>query len=121
MRVKAAPFGYGSAMASLSTHVLDLARGLPAAGVRVELASLPGGEPAGQGVTGPDGRIAELATGLGPGAYQLSAHVGDYFRAAGSEPFVTELLVRFQVTDPGRHHHVPVLATPFAASTYLGS
>ena len=119
--MRAALFGYGSAMATLSTHVLDLAAGAPAAGVRVELASLPGGEAAGSGVTGPDGRIAELGVDLGPGAYQLTAHVGDYFRAGGAEPFLTELVVRFEVTDPGRHHHVPVLATPFAASTYLGS
>jgi 5-hydroxyisourate hydrolase len=55
-------------MASLSTHVLDLAAGVPAAGVRVELASLSGGEPAGSGVTGADGRIGELGVGLGPGA-----------------------------------------------------
>jgi 5-hydroxyisourate hydrolase len=103
------------AVSSISTHVLDLTAGRPATGVRVTLTDVGGGRVA-EGVTNDDGRVPDLADGLGPGGYRLEFDLAGYFEA----PFVTAMTVHFEVTSE-RHHHVPLLVTPYAASTYLGS
>jgi 5-hydroxyisourate hydrolase len=101
---------------ALTTHVLDISRGLPAAGVAIELAR--GGAVVATVVTGADGRAAVL-DGLEAGEYELRFAVGDYF---GGEPgFLDVVPVRFRVTDPGTHHHVPLLVAPGGYSTYRGS
>jgi 5-hydroxyisourate hydrolase len=100
----------------LTTHVLDIAAGRPAAGVAIELAR-EGGVIA-TGVTGADGRAA-LVDALEPGVYELRFSIGDHF---GGEPgFLDIVPVRFRVTDPGSHHHVPLLVAPGGYSTYRGS
>lgn len=108
-------------MSTLSTHVLDAVRGRPAAGMAVRL--LDGtGATLGDVTTDTDGRVASLAgEPLAPGTYTLRFATGDWFSAAGVDAFYPEVLVTFTVTDVGRHHHVPLLLSPFAYSTYRGS
>ena len=114
----------------LTTHVLDLAQGRPAAGMRVELWRL-----ADDGartwlttaVTNDDGRVdAPLLAGddFLVGIYELVFAVDAYFAAQGlgvSPPFLTSVPVRFTIADPDAHYHVPLLVTPWAYSTYRGS
>jgi 5-hydroxyisourate hydrolase len=110
-------------MSSLSTHVLDAVSGQPAVGVRVSLEGRVGEEwqPLGDGVTDADGRLRDLAPdGLHAGTHRLVFATGDYFAATGQTGFYPEVTVAFTVTDD-RHHHVPLLLSPYAFSTYRGS
>jgi 5-hydroxyisourate hydrolase len=103
---------------SLTTHVLDIARGCPAAGVAVEL--MRGGEVVASAVTNADGRTdGPLLETLEAGEYELRFAVGDYF--GGEAGFLDVVPVRFGVTAPGAHHHVPLLVAPGGYSTYRGS
>lgn len=104
---------------SLSTHVLDAALGRPAAGVAVRLTR--GSALLAQDVTDADGRVGRLAADLVAGAHTLTFDTGGYFVATGQTGFYPEVAVTFTVTDPGEHHHVPLLLSPFAHSTYRGS
>jgi 5-hydroxyisourate hydrolase len=120
----------GGIMGKLTTHVLDTALGKPAAGVAVWLYRL-GGPSAGllaQIITNSDGRAdAPLLQGdtLRAGQYELVFHAGDYLRttgqAAGGVIFLDQIPIRFGITDPAAHYHVPLLISPFAYSTYRGS
>jgi 5-hydroxyisourate hydrolase len=105
--------------ASLSTHVLDLAGGRPAAGMRVELWRVDDGAPLADFSTNADGRsdgpILRDATG---GTYELRFHVGDYLGGAG---FLDVVPIRFGMETDGGHYHVPLLVSPFGYSTYRGS
>ena len=100
---------------SLSSHVLDTAHGRPAAGVAIELRR--GGDLLASAVTDGDGR-AKLLDVLRAGEYELTFSVGDYF---GHRAFLDRVPVRFTVTDPGAHYHVPLLVSPWSYSTYRGS
>jgi 5-hydroxyisourate hydrolase len=100
---------------SLSTHVLDVTRGRPAAGVRVEL--LRDGQTLVSAVTDADGR-ARLADELEAGEYELVFAVGDHF---GSREFLDRVPIRFRIADEAAHYHVPLLVSPWAYSTYRGS
>ncbi len=110
----------------LTTHVLDTAAGVPAAGVRIELWS---GETLIKTVqTNADGRTDEpLLAGeaFAEGTYELVFLVGDYFarkRLTGAAlPFLDRVPVRFGVADAEAHYHVPLLVSPWAYSTYRGS
>jgi len=94
---------------SLSTHVLDIERGRPGEGVRVEL--YIGEELVRAGDTDPDGRISPLAEGLDPGAYRLVFHpASPYFRR-----------VELEVELGDGHHHVPLLVSSYSCATYRGS
>jgi 5-hydroxyisourate hydrolase len=117
-------------MARLSTHVLDTAHGVPAAGVRVQLHRLDdeGGELVTQRVTNADGRTdAPLLSGdtIPCGRYRLTFHAGDYFRARGvalpDPPFVDVVELVFGIADARGHYHVPLLVSPWSYSTYRGS
>jgi 5-hydroxyisourate hydrolase len=111
-------------MSTLSTHVLDAASGQPAAGVRVALDRRDGDgwRALGERVTDNDGRVSDLAPGgLGAGVHRLVFATGEYFAATGQTGFYPEVPVIFEVTDTGRHYHVPLLLSPFAFSTYRGS
>jgi 5-hydroxyisourate hydrolase len=110
-------------MSSLSTHVLDAVSGQPAAGVRVALErrAEDGWQPLGDGITDADGRLRDLAPdGLDTGDHRLVFATGEYFRATGQTGFYPEVAVTFTVTGE-RHHHVPLLLSPYAFSTYRGS
>ena len=97
---------------SISTHVLDTDRGLPARGVRVELYHQ--GRLLSDQQTNDDGRIADLVQGtLQAGKYRLVFHV--------PSPFFSKLEVEFNVVDPGRHHHIPLIVSPYMCATYRGT
>jgi 5-hydroxyisourate hydrolase len=113
----------------LSTHVLDLVSGLPAAGVRIELTRItPGPALRKTAVTNADGRTdAPLlaAEELTAGIYQLEFHVAEYFASnnhpSGNVPFLDVVPVRFGIGDPSASYHVPLLMTPWSYNTYRGS
>lgn len=102
-------------MSSLSTHVLDTAAGLPAEGIPVRLETRMG-ELIDEGVTNADGRVAALGGELAAGDYVLR------FETAGryEKGFFPEVVIVFTIADE-RHHHVPVLLSPYGYSTYRGS
>ncbi|HEX4249185.1 MAG TPA: hydroxyisourate hydrolase [Pseudonocardia sp.] len=106
---------------SLSTHVLDAGLGRPAAGVAVRLERVGAQPLLAEASTNSDGRVPDLAAELPVGDYRLTFGTGGYFAATGQRGFYPEVVVTFTVTDPARHHHVPLLLSPFAYSTYLGS
>ena len=103
----------------LSTHVLDATLGIPAAGVPVRLAR--GGVTLAEAATDGDGRVRELGALTEPGDYRLTFDTGAYFAAAGQRGFYPEVTIAFTVTDLSAHHHVPLLLSPYAYSTYRGS
>ena len=108
--------------ATLTTHVLDTARGMPAAGISVGLFAL-GGERRllHVAVTNADGRTdAPLATDLAPGHYELVFAVMDYFARDDVATFFDEIPVRFVIAG-GERYHVPLLLSPWSYSTYRGS
>lgn len=99
--------------ATVSTHVIDVASGNPAAGVRVILGKL-----AAQ-VTDAQGRIADLSNGgIEPGTYPLVFEVDGYF---GSRPHLYKKVVFELELADARHYHVPLLISPFGLSSYRGS
>jgi len=102
-------------MATLSTHVLDIAQGRPAPGLRVEL--LFGGGQVAAGVTDADGRVAPLGGDLEAGSYALRFDTGGYL---GPDAFYPEVVVTFAV-GADEHYHVPLLLSPYGYSTYRGS
>ena len=111
----------------ISTHILDTARGRPAAGVAVLLETVDeGGAPSEvtRAVTDADGRVKELAPAggsLAAGTYRLTFDSGAYFAAQGVEGFYPLVTVLFTLRDPTQHHHVPLLLSPFGYATYRGS
>ena len=117
-------------MARLSTHVLDLTRGLPAAGMRVELFRISGAQRdlVSSTVTNSDGRGAKPlieADRLPGGQFELVFHVAAYFREMGTAladpPFLDEVPIRFHLDPAGGSYHVPLLVAPYGYSTYRGS
>jgi 5-hydroxyisourate hydrolase len=111
-------------VSAVTTHVLDTAEGRPAAGllVRLEHAGGPAGAVVAAGTTDGDGRVASLGPDrIGPGTYRLVFDTAGYFGRTGRPCFFPEVSLSFVVADPGQHHHVPLLLSPFAYSTYRGS
>jgi 5-hydroxyisourate hydrolase len=116
-------------MGQLTTHVLDISGGLPAAGVRIELLEWNGAQPTllTATVTAKDGRCAApLLTGTDfrAGRYALTFHVAEYFRGRGialaDPPFIDQAVVRFGIAHAEQHYHVPLLITPWSYSVYRG-
>ncbi|MBB6732022.1 hydroxyisourate hydrolase [Cohnella zeiphila] len=113
---------------SLTTHVLDLSGGVPAAGIKVRLWRLAGDDGDGrrelvaEAETNADGRPERpLARdgALERGLYELVFDVGAYF--GDSEAIFEKVPVRFRVADPKSHYHIPLLVAPGGYSTYRGS
>lgn len=104
---------------TITTHVLDTSRGLPAEGVPVvlERAAGDGWEPVGRAATDADGRAHELGSS-GAGRYRLTFDTGAYL---GDEAFYPQVTVEFRVDESEDHYHVPLLLNPFGYSTYRGS
>lgn len=110
----------------LTTHVLDTARGKPAAGMRIELSRIEG---EGRKLlktlrTNPDGRTDEPLIPEGEferGVYEIVFFVGEYFGEGDDPPFLDEVPIRFGISNPEEHYHVPLLASPWSYSTYRGS
>lgn len=105
-------------MSAITTHVLDTSTGLPAAGILVLLEVFLDGVWAfrGEGFTNTDGRLRILETSE-QAEYRIVFDVGEYLNNTG---FYREITIQFVVRD-GRHHHVPLLLSPFGYSTYRGS
>ena len=113
----------------LTTHVLDTARGCPAAGIKIALYRVSGTShrKIAEAVTNADGRTdapilpeADFA----PGIYELVFFAGDYIRDTTpglAEPlFLDQIPLRFGMSEPS-HYHVPLLLSPFGYATYRGS
>ncbi|EAQ01109.1 transthyretin family protein [Pseudooceanicola batsensis HTCC2597] len=114
----------------LTTHVLDTARGVPAAGIGIVLYRLSGQarDRLAEMRTNSDGRTDSPilpADAFETGTYELVFAAGDYLRATGQaadEPlFLDEVPIRFGISDAGAHYHVPLLLSPHGMSTYRGS
>jgi 5-hydroxyisourate hydrolase len=108
----------------LSTHVLDVARGTPAAGITVALYGLDAGARTllSSAITNADGRTdAPLADELPAGDYELVFAVAAYFAATATAAFYTDIPIRFTLTSNGERYHVPLLLSPWGYTTYRGS
>jgi 5-hydroxyisourate hydrolase len=120
-------------MGRLTTHVLDTARGCPAAGLVIDLYGLGGGgdeTPVKMRAvtTNGDGRCASpLLEGddFARGRYRLVFRVADYLKRSGDSlpeiPFLDDVVIDFGVDDPSQHFHVPLLLSAYGYSTYRGS
>ncbi|HTJ25853.1 MAG TPA: hydroxyisourate hydrolase [Candidatus Limnocylindria bacterium] len=110
--------------ATLSTHVLDLGRGAPGAGITLALYALDGERRSrlAEAITNVDGRTdAPLATALAPGLYELVFEVGPYFARTATPTFFDTIPIRFRIDATGTRYHVPLLLSPWGYSTYRGS
>jgi 5-hydroxyisourate hydrolase len=117
-------------MARISTHVIDVSRGVPAQGIAVELHLIQGAERrlVAAVTTNADGRTdAPLVSGetIDAGIYELTFHAADYFHRTGvaltDPPFLGVVIVRLGLADAHRNYHVPLLLSPYGYSTYRGS
>ena len=116
-------------MTRLTTQVLDVYSGKPGKGILVHLFYINNSERKKLTSTklNDDGRATSpLAEGdiFVKGKYELVFHIGDYFKhtsAASDVPFLDEVVIRFGISDPSQHYHVPLLVSPWSYSTYRGS
>ncbi|HLU67604.1 MAG TPA: hydroxyisourate hydrolase [Kofleriaceae bacterium] len=113
-------------MSAVTTHVLDTARGRPAAGVPITLEIADGAtwRELGRGATDDDGRLRTLLpAGERPaaGTYRITFDTAAYFDALGAAAFYPTVQVVFRLDHPDQHYHVPLLLSPFGYSTYRGS
>ena len=112
-------------MSAITTHVLDLSSGRPAAEVVVTLERLDaaGWTLVAERPTDADGRVRDLLApgALAAGQWRLTFATGAYYAGQGVRTFLPEAAVTFEVFDPAQHHHVPLLLSPFGFSTYRGS
>ncbi len=114
----------------LTTHVLDTARGMPASALAITLYRIDGDKRVhlAHMLTNADGRTDTPILPKGqfaPGTYELVFEAGDYLDAVGTPPetprFLDQIPLRFGISDPDAHYHVPLLLSPFGYSTYRGS
>ena len=113
-------------MSAITTHVLDTARGRPAAGMRVRLEIQDAGawRALGRGVTDADGRLRTLMSSDSPlesGVHRLIFETADYFRDLRQSVFYPRVVVEFVVVQGESHYHVPLLLSPFGYTTYRGA
>ena len=115
-------------MPGLSVHAVDVTRGIPAAGMHVEVFSLdPARRLIAEGVLGHNGALDHdiARTLLDRGSYEVVFHAGAFFAANGvaqsTPPFLGEVPFRFTIVDPESHIHLPMKITPWGFSLYRGS
>jgi 5-hydroxyisourate hydrolase len=114
-------------MSPITSHVLDIAAGKPAAGIAVAIAigqGLDRWTELARGVTDRDGRIAQFdppLTPLEPGRYRLRFFTAAYFTTMGVDGFYPEVDVTVAIDDPAQHYHIPLLLSPYGYTTYRGS
>jgi 5-hydroxyisourate hydrolase len=108
-------------MPGISIHVVDVSRGLVAAGMRVEL--LRGAEMVASGPTSAKG-LLEMSDRVAAGVYEAVFHVGEWYRAQRvslpAVPFLDVVTYRFGVSDPEQHYHLPFKCTPWGYSCFRG-
>ena len=116
-------------MAKLTTHVLDIYSGKPGKNIKVELFFLYGKdrEIINSLVLNTDGRsdkpLAEEDK-FKSGKYELVFYIGDYFKEIiknEKQPFLDDVVVRFNISNNKENYHVPLLVSPWSYSTYRGS
>lgn len=114
-------------MPGISIHVVDVARGVVAAGMRVELTRLaPPPRAIADARIGPNGLLdhAALAARFDAGEYEARFHVADFYRTAGvalpAVPFLNVAVFRFGIADPDQHYHLPMKITPWGLSCFRG-
>jgi 5-hydroxyisourate hydrolase len=117
-------------MGELTTHVLDTARGCPAAGMRIDLMAIEADGTARllktvtSNAAGRTDQPLLVGAALAVGGYELCFYAAAYFRGAGVDladpPFLDRVPVRFAVADPAAHYHVPLLVSPWSYTTYRG-
>jgi len=110
----------------ITTHILDTARGCPAAGVPLKIQIERNGNwtTLGEGTTNNDGRVADLLPHDRPletGRYRVRFETGKYFASNNIEGFYPYVEVVFEITNTEQHYHIPLLLSPFGYSTYRGS
>ena len=120
-------------MSTISTHILDTARGCPAAGVPITLerqsadassAFDAGWQRLGGGTTDDDGRVRtllEAGNTLDIGTYRMTFDTASYFHNQGITGFYPVVYVLFVIQASDEHYHVPLLLSPYGYSTYRGS
>lgn len=109
--------------AAITTHVLDLQRGLPASGITVELIAPEQQTFRTKGCTDDDGRIGQWANSfeLVTGVWTLRFETGTWFDSLGESSFFAHVTLAFKIEDLEQHYHVPLLLNRFGYSTYRGS
>ena len=115
-------------MKPISVHVVDIANGVVARGMRVQVVSLDsdGDEPVLEGTVGNNGLVEDLERPdrIPPGRYELRLHVGQYYRDRGSvlsePPFMDVQVFRFGLADGRQHYHLPVKLSPWGMSLFRG-
>lgn len=115
-------------MPGISVHVVDTTRGLPAAGMRIEVYALsPIRKLIAEARLAASGALdhAIALERLDVGSYEVVFHAGAFFRSAGvaqaEPPFLDVVPFRFQIADPEQHYHLPMKMTPWGFSVYRGS
>ncbi|MBL4824285.1 MAG: hydroxyisourate hydrolase [SAR324 cluster bacterium] len=114
-------------MSPITTHVLDTSQGCPGANIQVRLEQQKNGgncQEISSGVTNADGRVMDLIPAeevLDSGIYRMIFVTGPYFEQQGISFFYPEIEVRFLLSHPEQHYHIPLLLSPFGYSTYRGS
>lgn len=113
-------------MSTISTHVLDVSLGHPAANLAVLLESQSGGgawTETGRGVTDGDGRLKNFAGSgdFSAGVHRLTFETGAYFKERQIATLYPRVTILFEVQAGQAHYHIPLLLSPFGYSTYRGS
>ena len=114
-------------MSSITTHILDTSQGCPGANILVRLEQQKTDESwweLSSETTDNDGRIIDFLVEenvLGTGIYQIIFEIAPYFENQGISFFYPEIVIRFLVSHPEQHYHIPLLLSPFGYSTYRGS
>jgi len=114
-----------AAAADISTHVLDLARGVGGKSVPVTLSKRANDgrwQKVGSASTDADGRVRSFGDSgmFDTGIYRLRFDMSAYPNAS-TMPFFPEITLTFRVTDKTGHYHVPVVVSPYGYSTYRGN
>ncbi len=116
-------------MTKLTTHVLDIYSGKPGKGIKVDLYHLLDGkrEKLNSVILNNDGRAEKPlieGSNFKEGQYEIIFFVGDYFKKITETPeipFLDDIVIRFGISNPKEHYHVPLLVSPWSYSTYRGS
>ena len=115
-------------MTKLTTHCLDTFSGKPAKGIKVDIYFVSSKrEKLNTIVLNNDGRTdTPLVEGSSfkEGKYELVFFVGDYFKKITNlpkTPFLDEVVIKFGISNPNEHYHVPLLVSPWSYATYKGS